>query len=192
MRQLWFLPPVLCIVCCASDKSSATGAVDRDAKFDDISASESAELCAQINALGHNDAVYVEGVCTALGVTLAGPQGGGTCAQQRDACKKEPPALCWLSPGDTDGGQSEDECPDATVGMFLDCMQAGVRTSKELYAGITCDTPAAQVGKLMRDALAMHNANPAPECAAFKRACPAFFEDAASLGAPLRSLAGLR
>jgi hypothetical protein len=173
---------------CGAD-SNADAPLERTTKFSDLGEHQADDLCDQVHAL--RDDAYLNGLCTMMGVTLA-PLEGGTCAEQRAKCLKDPPPMCF--PAMTRSARELD-CPETTVGMFLDCMAGTVRATKELYAPITCDTPVAQATRLALDAFDMNLDTPPAECAEFKRTCPGFFEHDATdpaRVAPLRLLQGLR
>ena len=186
-RSPWLVIGAALLGCGADSNSDAS--LERSTKLADVSERQAGDLCDQVHAL--RDDTYLNRLCTVMGVTLA-PLEGGTCAEQRAKCLKDPPPLCFR---DTTSSAPELDCPEATVGIFLDCMAGSVRVAKELYAPITCDTPAAQVTQLALDAFEMNRDTPAAECAEFKRTCPSFFErdapDPARV-APLRLLQGLR
>jgi hypothetical protein len=159
------------LVCACSDGSQSADGIDRSAKFAEVSENQPDALCREVERLRHDDAVYVSRLCTVLGATSAEIE-GGTCAEQRAACSDDLPTQCEFS-------DIEDvDCPEATVGMFLDCMQGSVRRIKELYADVTCDTPATEVIDLLSDTAEELNRSPPPECEDFQRSCPAFFEAA--------------
>jgi hypothetical protein len=157
--------------CACTDGSQSSDGIDRSAKFADVSENQPDALCREVDRLRRNDAVYLSRLCTVLGAATAEIE-GGTCAEHRTACSDDPPTECELS------GIEELDCPEATVGMFLDCMQGVVRRTKELYADLTCDTPATEVVSLLSDTAEELNVNPPPECEDFQRSCPAFFEAA--------------
>jgi hypothetical protein len=157
------------LACACSDGSQSGDGIDRSAKFVDVAIGQPDALCNEVEQLGRNDAVFLSRRCTALGATTAAIE-GGTCAEHRTACSEDPPPECDLS------GIEDLDCPDATVGVFLDCIQGVVRRTKELYADLTCDTPATEVIDLLSDTNEELNGNPPPECEDFQRSCPAFFE----------------
>jgi hypothetical protein len=172
MRYLWGWVGLVLLGCSDGSSDAGSDSYDRDTKLDDLSSGEGEALCAEINAMAHGDSAYLDRVCTSVGA-LVSQSMPAKCMTERDLCIAEKPPLCWQKPGGS-GGRDVD-CKDATVGMFKDCMQGSVRATKELYAGITCATPSAEVSKLAFDALEMRADKPPAECAAFKQACPAFF-----------------
>jgi len=173
MRHLWGWVGLVLLGCGDDSSGGGSAAYDRDTKLDDLNRDQGIAVCAEINAIAHNDAAYLDRLCTSVGALL-GQSMPAKCMTGRDLCIAEKPPLCW--PKGIGGGGRDAECQDATVGMFMDCMRGSVRASKELYAGITCATPTAEVSKLAFDALEMRADKPPVECQAFKQACPAFFE----------------
>lgn len=178
MRYAWIWAVSILLGCSGGSSGNDDddrSELPRDTKLSEVDGDLSEALCAQVNGMAHGDALYVQRVCTATGALL-GQSMQAKCESERDACIKEPPPLCWLRGAGRALATRDAECGNATLGMFMDCVQGTVRSTKELYAGITCATPSAEVSKLAFDAFEMRSGKPPVECEPFKRACPVFFE----------------
>lgn len=167
-RSPWWIGLVL--LGCSS--SSGRNDLDPQTKLEAAADDRQDELCRSLDAMREDDRVYLARSCTAHGVLMSN-RDGGTCRQHRDDCIKDPPRC------NTDIFEDipDLECPDATVGMFLDCMRGGLRLTKELYEELTCETEADEVTTLIIEAVDEFAFNPPAECQEFMEACPAFYED---------------
>jgi hypothetical protein len=157
----------LALLGCSGGNETDDG-VDRSASFLEVAQDQPDYVCKEVDKLVERDADYLTRLCTVTALASV-PTEAETCVEDRATCMDDPPQQCDLR------GVDELPCPDATVGMFLDCMRGTIRRTKEIYADVTCDDTPAQAASLVSEASLELNVEPPPECEQFKRNCPAFF-----------------
>lgn len=107
-----------------------------DTPITELSGDDLVSLCEDVNDIRLSDDEFVQIVCNISGI-MAGEQ-GGDCEATITACLADPPEQEPPQDCSTAADDEVPDCPDVTVGDFLDCQQAQIdqlRTGTDLTCG---------------------------------------------------------